>query len=40
MKGFLVAVLLIVSMARAVTAAEIVNTTTADIAVDGFDMLA
>jgi hypothetical protein len=40
MKGFLVAVLPIVSMARAVTAAEIVNTTTADIAVDGFDMLA
>ncbi len=40
MKGFLVAVLLIASMARAVTAAEIVNTTTAGIAVDGFDMLA
>ena len=40
MKGFLVAVLLIASMARVVTAAEIVNTTAAGIAVDGFDMLA
>ncbi len=42
MKGLLVIVLMIASTAvtRIVTAAEIVNTTTAGIAVDGFDMLA